>query len=416
MSERGQAGDRARAQDGAEGGGSLPRRDPGGAGRSRGRIPTRFSRENPPFAASDQPRPKRRPAALPRRSGAGAAPERTEPAAAPYAIRPGAPVVPAQPDAADSAEPAPAAAFSVRPGGPAAPTGQGEENDGAIAGVLVEDRPPAANRPRPRPRGAQPAAPQPPARGTAGKASPQRRRRLTRTIVVTTVLLGGGAALAVVAAGGGAKHAAQGTASSPSAAAPSLGAAPPPAGGTPSPVGPSADSGSFLDNAATDTAPLSAATLFPAQTLTVNGRSYTRALTDETANCASVTTAPLNAVLAKNGCRAVYRATYTAGSTAATVGIAVFDTNVMAGTARQQATSGNLESLFGGTTPKFCRAVACRLSTNAVGRYVYFTVSGYTNGKAVPANDTAALAAGTDTATAAFQSLVHRAQSEARQP
>jgi hypothetical protein len=429
MSERGQAGDRARARNDAKGGGdALPRRDPGGAGRSRGRIPTRFSRENPPMPATEEPE---QPTAASARRGTPRA--ALEPA--PYAIRPGAPALPAQPSSR-AEEPDRTTAFSVRPGGPDAPTAQQpaeEAADGAIVGVLVEARPhpPTGDRPTAVPTTAappvpRPAAPSTPAAPTAsrtrgrgagpGRGRSLRRRRLLRTAVIAAVVFGGGAALAVSALTGGDRHNA-GTSASTAPSSSATAPAGPPLDGTPSTTagGASTDPLTYLGNAATDTAPLSDQALFPQQTVTVNGRTYTRDLTDATANCGSpdIAASPLNTVLSKNGCRAVYRATYTSGGTAVTVGVAVFDTSGQADTARQQATSGNLESLYGGKTPKFCRMVACRLTTNVVGRYVYLTVAGYTNGKAVPANDTTALAAGDDTSAAVFGVLTQRAQAAA---
>jgi hypothetical protein len=168
----------------------------------------------------------------------------------------------------------------------------------------------------------------------------------------------------------------------------------------------------LISDAGTDTAPLSTATLFPGKSVTVHGHSYTRVLTTASA-CSAAATPPLAAVLAKDGCRRVFRATYRAGTTAVTVGVAVFDTAAQAAAVKQQATGGNLVPLAGGPLPAFCHAVPCRLSVNAFGRYAYFNVAGYTTGKPVLASDTSALAAGTDMGAMAFQNLADRARDEA---
>ena len=167
----------------------------------------------------------------------------------------------------------------------------------------------------------------------------------------------------------------------------------------------------LVSAAGTDTAPLSAVTLFPGKSVTVHGHSYTRALTTAS-DCSAAATPPLAAVLAENGCRQVFRASYRAGTTAVTVGVAVFDTAAQAAAVKQQWVP-NLAPLAGGGLPAFCHAVPCRLSVNSFGRYAYFTVAGYTTGEPVPASDTKALAAGTDMAALAFRNLVTRATAEA---
>ncbi|MEY9962330.1 hypothetical protein ABIA33_000351 [Streptacidiphilus sp. MAP12-16] len=169
-----------------------------------------------------------------------------------------------------------------------------------------------------------------------------------------------------------------------------------------------------ISNASTDTAPLTLTTLFPGRMVTVSAHSYTQALTVASA-CAPAATAPLAAVLVRNGCHQVFRATYGSGTTAATVGVAVFDTAAQANAVKQQAIAGNLEPLSGGAVPVFCHAVACRLSVNAFGRYAYFTVAGYTTGKPVPPADTAAMTAGTDMGRMVFENLATRARAEAVQ-
>ena len=195
--------------------------------------------------------------------------------------------------------------------------------------------------------------------------------------------------------------------------APSLAATPPPAApsaGSPAQP-PPANPITLLSGAGTDSAPLDAAELFAGRTFAFDKQSYTRALTTDSA-CSAAATPSLAAVLAHNGCRTVLRATYADGTTAVTVGVAVFDNAAQARAVKQQ-TTGNLLPLSGGGLPSFCRLVVCRLTTNAVGRYAYFTVAGYTDGKPVPASDTTAYTAGAAMNQLAFDGLLARAQSEA---
>jgi hypothetical protein len=169
----------------------------------------------------------------------------------------------------------------------------------------------------------------------------------------------------------------------------------------------------LLSSAATDPAPLDPSGLFPGPAFRFDNQSYTRALTTGS-GCASAATPSLAAVLARNGCRTVLRATYADGTTAVTVGVAVFDSAAAARAVKQQAT-GNLLPLTGGGLPSFCRMVVCRLTANAVGRYAYFTVAGYTTGKPVPADDTSAYAAGAAMDQLTFDGLLARARGEANQ-
>ncbi|MFC1400562.1 MULTISPECIES: hypothetical protein [Streptacidiphilus] len=256
-------------------------------------------------------------------------------------------------------------------------------------------------------------------------ASARRRRQLWlgTALVAVLVLVGTGATLLTT------RPAKQSAAASPSAAAPTASAPADTAPAipvqqtptdTPSPTAvPSAlapttavDPATLLGAAATDTAPLSAVTLFPGKSVTVDNHSYTQALTTASA-CVPAVTPNLAAVLTKYGCRKVFRASYATGTTAVTVGVGVFDSAAQAAAVKAQATAGNLEPLSGGALPAFCHAVACRLSVNAYGRYAYFTVAGYTTGKPVPAADTSALAAGTDMGRMVFENLLARARGEA---
>ena len=292
-----------------------------------------------------------------------------------FRVRPGAPNLPIpEPQQAGSPSEEPLTTYAVRPGTP---------DDTVSAATSPVDR-----------------------------SGPGRRRRLLWLGTALVALIGlVGASLALLSS-----HPVKHTAPTarPTAAGAPVPALPPvtaPDTGAPQPTAAAPDPLTLVSAAGTDTAPLSTVTLFPGKSVTVHGHSYTRALTTAS-GCAVAATPALAAVLAKNGCLQLFRATYSAGTTAVTVGVAVFDTAAQATAVKQQA-AGNLVPLAGGGLPAFCRAVSCRLSVNAFGRYAYFTVAGYTTGKPVPAKDTSALAAGTDIGAMAFQNLATRARNEA---
>ncbi|WP_069814529.1 hypothetical protein [Streptomyces sp. TP-A0874] len=168
----------------------------------------------------------------------------------------------------------------------------------------------------------------------------------------------------------------------------------------------------FLSDAKRDTAPLNAENLFPSDKIVSNGRSYAQGATGSTQNCPSAASVTLGATLSGNGCTQVIRATYFAKGVAVTVGVAVFDTESQASKVKKKA-SGNIRPLAGDGVAAFCQQTACRLTTNAIGRYAYFTVSGYTSGQPVPAADTEARQAGTDVADYTFSRIVERGEAQA---
>ncbi|MCI0384873.1 hypothetical protein [Streptomyces sp. CNQ085] len=179
------------------------------------------------------------------------------------------------------------------------------------------------------------------------------------------------------------------------------------------PPPPPPDPRDFLSSAEKDTAPLGAATLFPGDSMEVNGRTYDKGATASTGSCASGTQGALGAVLTDNGCRELIRVTYVREGVAVTVGVAVFDDAEDASRAKEQSRP-NVASLAGSGVPTFCRGgVTCRTSANALGRYAYFTISGYTSGKDVTASETAARRAGLDAADFAFARILERGREQA---
>ncbi|UGY93136.1 hypothetical protein [Streptomyces gobiensis] len=169
----------------------------------------------------------------------------------------------------------------------------------------------------------------------------------------------------------------------------------------------------YISDPKKDTAPLSTKTLFPVKKIKVNGRTFTRTATDSTKNCASLARGKLGPILTANKCREMHRATFTRDGIAITVGIAVFDSEAAAKKARDDA-EPNVAPLPGGGTPEFCRASACRASANALGRYAYFTVSGYLNGTDVTEEETKARTAGLDVAKYAFLKIRQRGEAQAQ--
>ena len=168
----------------------------------------------------------------------------------------------------------------------------------------------------------------------------------------------------------------------------------------------------ILSDAKRDKAPLSAKTLFPDEEAAREGRSYAQGATASTASCSAGTQGALASVLSGNGCRKLLRATFARDGVAVTIGVAVFDARAAAEKAKD-GYKPNVASLPGAGVPSFCRQTACRTSANAIGRYAYFTISGYTSGKTVTASDTKALEAGRDLADYTFRRILARGNAQA---
>ncbi|MEY9837261.1 hypothetical protein [Streptacidiphilus sp. EB103A] len=306
------------------------------------------------------------------------------------------------------------------------PTQYGPGNP--VAETLTENqfriRPGAPTLPAPEPKqAAEPEREQFQAildRQEAASASKRRRLWLSAALVALLGLAGTGAALLTMHPAKQSTARAAASPSSPATTAPAIPVQQTPtdapsataAATSAAPTPSTLDPVRLLSAAATDTAPLSAVTLFPGKSVTVNSHSYTQALTT-TSTCVPAVTPNLAAVLAKNGCLKLFRASYSVGTTAVSIGVGVFDSAAQAAAVKAQYTAGNLEPLSGGSLPAFCHDVACRMTVNAYGRYAYFTVAGYTDGKPVPAADTSALAAGQDMGRMVYENLFTRAKEEA---
>jgi hypothetical protein len=176
---------------------------------------------------------------------------------------------------------------------------------------------------------------------------------------------------------------------------------------------PPLDPEDFIASAGKDTAPLTPESLYPGAKLTMGGRAYAKGTVAAATNCANATQGGLGAVLTANGCTQLIRATYTSGNVAVTVGVAVFKTEAEATRTKAEFKEGNITSLSGSNVKTFCRTTICRKTGNARGRYAYFTISGFLDGKNVVETDKAVFQAGDDLAEFTFRQIVARGRAAA---
>ncbi|MFD8109388.1 hypothetical protein [Streptomyces microflavus] len=233
--------------------------------------------------------------------------------------------------------------------------------------------------------------------------------------VLATAVVGAIVATAVVTTGGGKSDPAGSASKLPapaelpedtSAPAPSFSSVAPP---------PPPDPKEYITSADKDKAPITVDGFFPGKKLAMGDRVHTKGATGRTTDCATGTQGALGAVLTKNGCEQLIRATYSKDGVAVTVGIAVFDTEARAQRTVNQATGG-LASLSGAGVPTFCRGgTVCRRTTNSYGRYAYFTVGGFIDGTRVTAKDRDVFAVGDDLANFVFRQIHQRGRVQASQ-
>ncbi|MGW3847723.1 hypothetical protein [Streptomyces fagopyri] len=252
------------------------------------------------------------------------------------------------------------------------------------------------------------------------EASETRSRRRRLLVIggsaIATLAVGAAVAMAVVSANGdnGGNTASNqsgkgpGTAAVPSdtsASAPSF---------APTSAPPPLDPKDFISSAKKDTAPLSPDILFPGSQLTMGDRVYRKGPTDSATKCATGAQKTLPKVLTDNGCTRLMRVTYSKDGVAVTVGVAVFDTAAQAAKARTQAdTKSIIVSLPGQGVPTFCRKSVCRSTTNFYGRYVYFTLAGFTNGKDATTKSADVFTAGDDLGEFTFRQIRRRGEAQA---
>lgn len=177
---------------------------------------------------------------------------------------------------------------------------------------------------------------------------------------------------------------------------------------------PPLDPKDFVSSKTKDTAPISPQILFPGTQLTMGETVYKKGPTADTKNCASAALNTLPKALTDNDCTRLMRVTYTRDGMAVTVGVAVFDTQAQATKTKQQANKKSfVKSLTGGGVKDFCNGAVCFSTTNSYGRYAYFTITGFTNGKDVTDKDTAAFSTGNDLAEFTFRQIRRRGEAQA---
>ncbi|MFR9722727.1 hypothetical protein ACL02R_05035 [Streptomyces sp. MS19] len=169
----------------------------------------------------------------------------------------------------------------------------------------------------------------------------------------------------------------------------------------------------FISDADKDVAAFEPESFFTGDTAELEGRTYTEVATDAAQGCpAEVFSGDLSAALTELGCGAVLRATFTGEGVAVTVGVAQFPTAEAAEQVRGAA-AGNLVALTGGGAPSFCQNGGCRTTTNAVGRYAYFTIAGNADGSPDSGDGTPAQQASRDGNDHAFNCIIRRGETQA---
>jgi hypothetical protein len=249
------------------------------------------------------------------------------------------------------------------------------------------------------------------------EASESRNKRRRLLLIgggaLATVAVGAAVAVAVVSANGDGQASNQPSNLPATADIPSSTSAPAPSF-EPTSAPPPLDPKDFISSAKKDTAPLSPDILFPGTQLTMGDRVYRKGPTADTKSCASAAKGTLPAVLTKNDCTRVLRVTYTKDGVAVTVGVAVFDTEAQAAKAKGEADKKSIiASLAGNGIKPFCTSAVCRSTTNSYGRYAYFTLAGFTNGKDVTTKDTKVFTTGDDLAEFAFRQIRRRGEAQA---
>jgi hypothetical protein len=244
------------------------------------------------------------------------------------------------------------------------------------------------------------------AEASAAKA---KRRRIVAAGAAAAVVAAGAVTAVLLTRGGEEPATAGGTGgASASTGTPSF---------APTSAPPPLDPEEILADSRKDTAPLSPASLFPGKAgekLTLGQAVYLKGPSAETADCASAAQHTLPQVLNANGCTKLLRATWTRDGVAVTVGVAVFDTAEDATAARGQADKAAIiEPLSGKGVKPFCDGAVCRTTINSYGRYAYFTITGFTAGKDVTAQDRKVFDTGDQLAHYTFQQIHRRGEAQA---
>lgn len=170
----------------------------------------------------------------------------------------------------------------------------------------------------------------------------------------------------------------------------------------------------FVSSARKDKAPISPDILFPGSQLTMGDNVYSKGPTASTNNCASVAQGTLDKLLTDNDCTRFMRVTYYREKIAVTVGVALFDTEARASKVKADwDKKSTIVSLSGDGVPAFCRTTFCRTTANSYGRYAYFSLSGFTDGKDATEKSTAVFAAGDNLSEFTFRQIRRRGEAQA---
>ncbi|WP_327269331.1 hypothetical protein OG233_19090 [Streptomyces sp. NBC_01218] len=250
----------------------------------------------------------------------------------------------------------------------------------------------------------------------AEESAAKSRRRKWLTIgggVLATAAVAAVVATAVVSTGRGDPEAATSASALPGPEElPPESAEPAPSFSSVAPA-PPPDPMDFITDEKKDREPVTVEGFFPGRKLTSGDRVHLKGPTARTTQCASAANSALGAVLTRHGCDELIRATYTRDGVAVTVGVAVFSTEAEAKKVVEEATGG-MASLSGGGVPAFCRTgVVCRRTTNSYGRYAYFSVTGFTDGRNVTKDDGPVYTAGDDLTNFTFHQIRHRGEVQA---
>jgi hypothetical protein len=272
----------------------------------------------------------------------------------------------------------------------------------------------SAPRPAPRAHTPEPEASTPDwgALAEQQEATGARRRRVLMLTggIVAVAVIAGGVATAVVMSGKSDDKPVAGPSSSAGTSTNQPTLPPLPTFSSVAPP-PPANPLDYLNTSAKDKAPLTPESLFPGKQFVWKGRTYVKTKSDVTASCAKNARKAVATALTANGCQKLIRATYTQGGLAVTVGVAVFPDNTRA--KKVAGVSQYLAPLNGGGVPDFCHAVRCQMTSNAVGRYAYFAISGFKNGTTLAADDTVGKQAADDASDFAFTRIVQRGKDAA---
>ncbi|MER6676540.1 hypothetical protein [Streptomyces sp. NPDC000983] len=231
---------------------------------------------------------------------------------------------------------------------------------------------------------------------------------------LATVGVAAAVAVAVVSANSGNEASNKPTAQLPATADIPSGSTGPAPSFEPTSAPPPLDPDDFVASAKKDTAPLGPETLFPGTQLTMGETVYKKGPTADTKDCSSAVLKTLPKILDANGCTRLMRVTYVKDGVAVTVGVAVFDTAAQATKAKGQSDDKSIvKALSGKGVKPFCNAAVCRSTRNAYGRYAYFTVAGFTDGKDVTTKDTKVFTTGDDLQEFTFRQIQRRGQAQA---